>query len=276
MGKVMVIDINKCNGCYNCQLSCKDEHVGNDWSPIAKPQPDIGHFWHKITEHVQGSVPKVRVRYMHDLCQHCDTAPCIPACKSQAFYRRDDGLVILDPEKCRGTRSCIEACPYGSIYFNTDLNIAQKCTGCAHLLDNGWAEPRCVQACPTDALIFGEESELQDFIAKAELLNPDLKTGSRVYYIGLPNKYFIAGEVYDPDADECLEGATVTLADASGNIIASLKTDVYGDFWFERQEPGQYLLKIENDGYFSKSIDKIDAIKDINVGSIELHQVSTK
>jgi tetrathionate reductase subunit B len=271
MGKVMVVDITKCNGCYNCQIACKDEHVGNDWTPIAKPQPDTGHFWHKITEIVQGSVPKVRVRYMHDLCQHCDEAPCIPACRSHAIYKRDDGMVIIDPEKCTGLRSCIDACPYDVVYFNTDLNIAQKCTMCVHLLDKDWTVPRCVDACPTDALSFGEEAELQDLIAKAELLKPESGAGPRVYYIGLPNKYFIAGEVYDPEADECLEGATVTLTSAEGKAT-SLETDVFGDFWFERQEPGRYSLRIEKAGYATKAVDAIDASKDINVGSIELRQ----
>jgi len=209
---------------------------------------------------------------MHDLCQHCDTAPCISACKTQAIYKREDGIVILDPEKCKGTRTCVDACPYEAIYFNSDLNIAQKCTWCAHLLDNGWSEPRCVQACPTDALLFGEESDLQDIIAKAELLNPERETGPRVYYIGLPNKHFIAGEVFDPEADECLEGATVTLADADGKKIASLETDVFGDFWFERQAPGQYSLKIEMVGYLEKVISQVDAHKNVNVGSIELHK----
>lgn len=272
MGKVMIIDNTKCNGCYNCQLACKDEHVGNDWSPIAKPQPDTGHFWYKISEIVQGSVPKVRVRYKHDLCQHCKTAPCMPVCPSQAIYRRDDGIVIIDPEKCRGCRNCAIACPYEAIYYNSDLNISQKCTWCAHLLDNGWTEPRCVHSCPTEALLFGEESELQDQIAKAELLKPELGTGPRVYQIDPPNKSFIAGEVYDPEADECLEGAAVTLTDADGNKIAYLETDVFGDFWFERKEPGQYSLKIEMAGYATKSIGEVDAGKDINLGSIELHK----
>jgi tetrathionate reductase subunit B len=54
-----MIDIEKCNGCYNCQVACKDEHAGNDWTPIAKPQPDTGHFWMKVTDLVQGTVPKV-------------------------------------------------------------------------------------------------------------------------------------------------------------------------------------------------------------------------
>jgi tetrathionate reductase subunit B len=272
MSKVFVIDINKCNGCYNCQLSCKDEHVGNDWSPIAKPQPDTGHFWHRIEEHVQGSVPKVRVRYMHHICQHCDDAPCIKACNSNAIYKRDDGFVIIDPEKCRGSRACVYACPYGVIYFNTDLNIAQKCTACAHLLDSGWTEPRCVQSCQTDALVYGEESDLQDLISKAELLKPELGLGTRVYYIDAPNKYFIAGEVWNPEEDECLEGAIVTLFDAQGDKLASLETDVFGDFWFERQEPGQYSLRIEMDGYITKMVDSIDASKDINIGSIELYK----
>ena len=111
----------------------------------------------KVTDIVQGTVPKVRVRYMHDICQHCDEAPCITACKTKAIYKREDGIVIIDPEKCTGNRNCLDACPYGVIYFNTDLNIAQKCTFCAHLLDKDWKEPRCVDACPTGALTFGEE-----------------------------------------------------------------------------------------------------------------------
>jgi Fe-S-cluster-containing dehydrogenase component len=270
MGKVLVIDINKCNGCYNCQVACKDEHVGNDWTPIAKPQPDTGHFWMKVTDIVQGTVPKVRVRYMHDICQQCDEAPCIPACKSKAIYKREDGIVIIDPEKCQGKGDCIKACPYEVIYWNDESKIAQKCTWCAHLLDKDWKEPRCVDACPTGALTFGEESELKDLIAKAELLKPEAGAKPRTYYIGLPNKYFIAGAVYDPEADEVLEGATVTLTNVATKKTATLKTDDFGDFWFERQEPGQYSLRIEMGGYAPKTLESVDASKDINVGDIEL------
>jgi tetrathionate reductase subunit B len=270
MGKALVIDISKCNGCYNCQIACKDEHVGNDWTPIAKPQPDIGHFWMKVTDIVQGTVPKVRVRYMLDICQHCDEAPCIAACKSKSIYKRDDGIVIIDPQKCKGKGDCIKACPYEVIYFNDELEIAQKCTFCAHLLDKDWKEPRCVDACPTGALVFGEESELKELIAKAEVLKPESGAKPRVYYIDLPNKYFIAGEVYDPEADECLIGASVTLVDAEGKKVATLATDEFGDFWFERQEPGTYSLRIEMKGYAPKTIEAIDATKDVNVGEIEL------
>lgn len=269
--KAMVINIDRCNGCYNCQIACKDEHVGNDWTPIAKPQPDTGQFWMKVTDIVQGSVPKVRVRYMHDICQHCDDAPCVTSCNSGAIYKRDDGIVIIDPEKCTGGRQCLDACPYDVIYFYRDMNIAQKCTFCAHLLDDGWKEPRCVDACPTEALMFGEEEDLKEWIDKAEVLYPEYNVKPRVYYMGLPNKYFVAGAVHDPEADECLEGVTVTLIDSSGKK-SQLKTDDFGDFWFERQEPGIYSLEIKMKGYLSRKVENIDATKDINVGDLELYK----
>jgi Fe-S-cluster-containing dehydrogenase component len=79
--KVFVIDVSKCNGCYNCQLVCKDEHVDNDWTPYAKPQPELGHFWLKLNEKVRGQVPKVKMSYVPRPCMHCDNAPCIEAAR---------------------------------------------------------------------------------------------------------------------------------------------------------------------------------------------------
>ena len=270
MGKVLVIDIDKCNGCYNCQVACKDEHVGNDWSPIAKPQPDVGQFWNKVTDYVRGSVPKVEITYLHSICQHCDAAPCIDSCSVKAIYKRDDGIVIIDPEKCRGHRSCVEACPYGVIYFNEDLNIAQKCTFCAHLLDRGWKEPRCVDACPTGAFTFGEEGELKELIEMAEPLRPALKVKPRVYYIGLP-KIFVAGTVYDPNLDECAEGATITLTNLKNDEKRSVETDSYGDFWFRGLQNGTYSLLVEKRGYQPHMMGPVDATKkDINVGRIAI------
>lgn len=270
MGKVLVIDINKCNGCHNCQVACKDEHVANDWLPYAKAQPDTGQFWNKVTDMVRGSVPKVKVSYLHDICQHCDEAPCIEACSQKAIYKRDDGIVITDPEKCRGHKLCMEACPYGVIYFNDDLNITQKCTFCAHLLDKGWKEPRCVDACPTGAFTFGEEKELKELISKAEPLRSDLNVKPRVYYIGLPKK-FIAGAVFDPEEDECIEGATATLANMETGEKFTTKTDSYGDFWLKELKAGKYSLLIEKKGYHSQKLGPIDATqKDVNAGDIKL------
>jgi Fe-S-cluster-containing dehydrogenase component len=272
MGKALIINYDICNGCYNCQIACKDEHVGNDWTPYAKPQPLTGHFWMKVTDMVRGTIPKVRVTYLHDVCQHCDEAPCIPACTAHAIYKRDDGIVIIDPEKCRGHRNCIDACPYGVIYFNWDLNIAQKCTMCAHLLDKGWKEPRCVDACPTGALTFGEEEDLKDLTRKAEVLHPEFGAKPRVYYIGLP-KSFVAGAVYNPEEDRCIKDATATLADSDTSEKFTVKTDSYGDFWFRDMKVGHtYSLRIEKDGYYPQEIRDIHTAKDVNVGDIKLYR----
>jgi tetrathionate reductase subunit B len=265
--KVFVIDVARCNGCYDCQIACKDEHVGNDWTPYAKPQPDVGQFWLKQNEFVRGTVPKVKMSYVPMLCVHCDDAPCIPACPIEGgIYKRDDGLVIIDPTKCTGCRNCVDACPYGVIYFNEDLNIAQKCTGCAHLLDNGWTVPRCVDACPTEAIRFGEESQFGDLLSRAEVLHPEFATKPRVYYLNLP-KRFIAGTVYDPIEKEVVVGATSTLTDLTSGEKFTATTDGFGDFWFENLEVGTFSLKIEKDGK-AKTIHPVSTEKDVNLGDV--------
>ncbi len=273
--KVFTFDVARCNGCYNCQIACKDEHVANDWTPYAKPQPEIGQFWLKLTEHVRGTVPKVKVAYIAHLCNHCDNALCLASCPIEgAIYKRDDGLVIIDPEKCTGCKNCVDVCPYNAIYFNQDLNIAQKCTGCAHLLDSNWKEPRCVDACPTLALRFMEESEAieQGLIKDSEAIRPERRSADkpRTYYRNIPKK-FIAGTLYDPIEKEVIVGATCTLN--CGNQKRTLKTNGFGDFWFEGLDTGRYTLNIEAKGFAAKIIEAIDTEKDVNLGDVPLIKV---
>jgi tetrathionate reductase subunit B len=270
--KALVIDISKCNGCYNCQIACKDEHVGNDWSPYAKPQPITGHFWIKVTDKVRGTYPKVKIAYTHDICQHCTDAPCMPACQSQAIYKRDDGIILINPDKCLGNKSCMKACPYHVIYFNETLKIAQKCTFCAHLLDKGAKEPRCVDVCPTGALSFGEEEELRHLIDKAETIEPPgLATKPRVYYMALP-KRFVAGAVFDPVKDECIEGAFITLTNQKDGTQLFTNTDEFGDFWFEGLKVNKYSLHVEKEGYSPHRIEPVSTEQDVNLGDIALTQ----
>lgn len=166
---------------------------------------------------------------------------------------------------------CIPACPYpGVIYFNRDLNIAQKCTLCAHLIDKGWKETRCSDACPTGAFTFGDEEDLKEVIAKAELLKPELPTRPRVYYLNLPKKW-ITGEVFDKEADECAEDVTVTATSLATGKKHATETDGYGDFWLKDLADGSYDIQVEKAGYVTQKLGPVDVTKeDVNLGEIAL------
>jgi Fe-S-cluster-containing dehydrogenase component len=265
--KVFIVDADKCNGCYSCQIACKDEHVGNAWPPYALPQPNTGQFWMRVDEQEHGSLPKIRVEYTPVPCMHCDDAPCIKAAPD-AVYKRKDGIVIIDPEKARGNAALVAACPYGAIYYNVELQTPQKCTGCAHLLDEGKL-PHCADLCATGGLRFGDEEDFIAEIATAEVKQGELGTKPRVYYLNLPH-LFIAGEVWDPDANEIIEAAvvTLTLPDGSKRIET---TDDFGDFWFKRIDAGSYTLDIAAKGFKSVSRD-IELTESLNLGDFPLEK----
>jgi NAD-dependent dihydropyrimidine dehydrogenase PreA subunit len=188
-----------------------------------------------------------------------------------AIEKRDDGLVVINPEKCTGCNLCEDTCPHGAIYFNEGLNIAQKCTGCAHLLDNDsdWTVPRCVDQCPTGAIQFGEEADFADFIKDAELLNPEAGTKSRLYYKGLPKK-FIGGTLYDPKEKEVIIGATCTLKDTESGETFTAETDDFGDFWFNGlKDDRTFTLTLEKGGV-SKTIEDVSSEIDLSLGDIPL------
>jgi len=252
MTKVMLVDLTKCFGCYNCSTQCKDEFVDNEWPPYSKAQPDTGHFWMKVDKAERGTIPLVKLTYAPLPCMHCNNPPCVEA-YPEAVYRREDGVVIIDPTEPMD-EGIVDSCPYGVIYWNQDLGIGQKCTMCIHLLDRGWKEPRCVKACATEAITFGEYQWLQDTIQEEgyEPLYPELNTLPNVYYKGLP-KTFVAGNVYDARADENLEDATVTVRSLRTGEMWATNTDNYGDFWLEDLEPRDLLLvRFEKPGYLPR------------------------
>ena len=271
MSKVFTVDVAMCNGCFNCQLACKDEHSGNDWAPYAKPQPDTGQFWMKVIENVGGTMPKVKIHYIPHMCNHCEKPACMEACQYGAYHRRDDGFIILSPEKCKGCGSCKQACPYDAIYKNDELGICQKCTGCAHLLDNGYKLPRCVEVCPTDALQIGEQKDLQDFIVGSTVRNPETGLMPNVFYRNIPGK-FIAGTVYDPAVKEVVIGARCRAT--NGGKTVEVVSDEYGDFWFKDLAMGKYNVVIEADGFEFKVFEGVDATSDVNLGDIPLDRAN--
>lgn len=269
--KVFVVDVEKCSGCRNCQIACKDEHVDNDWSPYAKPQPDTGQFWLHVEEKVRGQVPKVKVAYTVHMCQHCDDAPCIIAAP-EAVYKRDDGLVIIDPEKAKDHKELVDVCPYGAIFWNEALAIPQKCTGCAHLVDAGEV-PHCVDVCAHGAIRFGDEDEFADVLKDSEALNPERadRDKPRVRYLHLP-KRFLAGCVIDPEEDEVIIGAKVTAENIDDGTILSIETDEFGDFWFHQVSAGDWRVYVEADGFMTRVFEASTRDEDRNMGYLNLYR----
>ncbi len=267
--KTLVVDLSRCNGCFNCQIACKDEHVDNDWPSYAKPQPDTGHFWMHVNEVERGCYPKVKVAYVPIPCMQCQEPSCLKAAKNGAVYKRDDGIIMIDTVKSKGQKQIMSSCPYGTIYWNEELDIPQKCTFCAHLLDKGWKIPRCVEACPTAALVFGEYDELKNLIKtkQAEILSPEFGEKPNVYYIGLP-KRFVAGTVVFGDKNECAENVDVVLT--GKGIKRKMKTNNYGDFEFEGLKANQeFSIEVKHDRYKPQLL-KALTNQDVYLGEIIL------
>lgn len=273
----LIVDIAKCHDCNNCFLACKDEYFENDFPPYSSAQPRMGQRWIDILRKERGQFPKVDVSYLPLPCMHCDDADCIKAAEGEAVYKRDDGIVIIDPLKAKGQKAVVESCPYGVIWWNEELDLPQKCTFCAHLLDEGWDMPRCVQACPTGALEFVhiEDLEMQRMIEsdKLDTLHPEYGLEPRVYYKNLYRftKCFVSGSVALKDVDECAEGAKVFLKNGSGKVIDTTVTNNFGDFKIDNLEEnnGKYSLEVEYPGYQKQELSV--ALEDsIDVGTIFL------
>jgi Fe-S-cluster-containing dehydrogenase component len=267
----MVIDVAKCNGCYSCVLACKDEHCGETFPGYTDAQPMTGQFWFNLLEKERGTYPKVKLSYTAMTCMHCRNAPCIEAAKEGAVYRRDDGIVIIDPKKAVGQKQIVSACPYRIIFWNEEKNLPQKCTLCAHLLDQGYQRPRCVEMCPTGALTFGNLEEIEDAKGKEqpEALHPEYGCMERVLYMNVPKK-FVAGTVVYSDTDECAKGANVALK--GDGIFQNTVTDGFGDFWFDNLGAKlDLVLEIEADGY-KKIVKKVSTQNDVNAGNLFLEK----
>lgn len=273
----LVIDVAKCHDCNNCFMACKDEFWGNDYLPYSVSAPWHGHRWMNILRQERGQYPKVEVAYLPQPCMHCDNAPCVKECKNGEIYKRPDGIVVIDPQKAKGKKELVEACPYGAIYWNEEKAVAQKCTMCVHLLEDGWKEPKCVQVCPTGALSFHyvEDEEMEKIIAaeKLEVYHPEYQSNPRVYYKNLArfSKCFIAGSVALYATDDCAEGAKITLTNLATKESQVTTTNNYGDFKFDDLAPqsGAYTLKVEFDGYEPK-VQEIDLKESLNIGTIIL------
>jgi len=282
-GPYLIIDVAKCENCGNCFLACKDEYVGNRWPGYAAAQQNVGPSWIRIEARERGQYPMIDVAYLPVPCMHCTDAPCMKAAREGAIYRKPDGVVMIDPLKAKGQKQVVEACPYHAIVWNEDVQIPQKCTMCAHLLDKGWEKTRCVQSCPTGALSihFLEPADMEALVEAQGLrtLSPEKKIGPRVYYANL-YRYthsFIGGSVATrvENREECLEGAEVSLLGEGQEGKAFQTTDAFGDFRFDglAEDSGTYAIRIEHAGYEPQAIE-VDLRTTAYVGTIFLARAS--
>jgi molybdopterin-containing oxidoreductase family iron-sulfur binding subunit len=187
----MVIDLDKCFACQSCTAACRME---NNTPPAGPDQSDRGRaiLWNEVLAFVNGEYPKVEVRLVPRPCQHCDNPPCVHVCPVKATFKNEEGLVLVDYERCIGCRICTVACPYQVRYFNwyrpewpealkahlspkpevapRPVGVVEKCTFCVQRLrqaqEKAAAEgrvfvasdyqPACVQTCTGHARYFGD------------------------------------------------------------------------------------------------------------------------
>lgn len=274
----LIIDVGSCTNCNACVLACRDEYCGNEFPGYTAEMPKHDHRWIDIKQKVRGSGSLLDVAYLPVLCQHCDDAPCLKAATNDAVKKRADGIVIIDPVKAKGQRQIVEACPYGAVWWNEEKQLPQHWIFDAHLLDEGWKEPRIQQICATQAAraVKVDDSEMARMAKDEGLehLHPEYGTKPRVWYKNLYRytKVFIAGsiETADEGVVDCVEGAKVSLL-KDGVLLHDTTSDNYGDFKLDGLEPdsGSYSLTIEATGLNKKSIEVVLA-QSSNLGAISL------
>jgi tetrathionate reductase subunit B len=199
----MGIEVDKCIGCGKCVEACKIENnvpkepfFTRTWVERYVIKRDktvevesIG-LGEKQSKKPIDEAEVVRSFFVPKLCNQCDNPPCVQVCPVGATFSTEDGVVLVDEKRCIGCRYCIQACPYGARYLHPETKTADKCTFCYHRIVKGLL-PACVEACPTQARIFGDlrskASRLVRFtrLNKIHVLKAHLNTEPKVQYAGL-------------------------------------------------------------------------------------------
>jgi Fe-S-cluster-containing dehydrogenase component len=180
----LLIDLDKCVGCKGCIVACKVEN-----------NVDLGVFWDQVYQiGAEGRFPNLEMFYMPKQCMHCDSPLCVEVCPTKATYQTEDGIVLIDKDRCFGCEYCIWACPYGVRTKNKRTGMVEKCILCVHRITKA-EKPACVSSCLGMCRIFGDfndpTSEISMYYARhqerAFKIHADLGTNPSVVYL-LPRK----------------------------------------------------------------------------------------
>ena len=178
----LVIDLDTCVGCHACAVACKE---WNGASAISGPLSDYepygaapsGVWFNRVRHYEVGEYPASKTLNVPLACMHCEDAACVTVCPTGASYKRADGIVLVDQDKCMGCNYCAWACPYGARELDESSGTMKKCTLCVdRIYDQQLApedrQPACVLACPTHARVFGDlddpESEAAQLVRERE------------------------------------------------------------------------------------------------------------
>jgi len=173
----LAIDLDTCVGCHACAVACKE---WNGESLMGGPLPDYeaygreatGAWLNRIRHYECGTYPENKTVNVPMSCMHCEDAACVTVCPTGASYKRPDGIVLVDADKCMGCSYCAWACPYGARELDQNEGTMRKCTLCVdriydeHLLPQD-RKPACVKACPTSARLFGDVNDPASEVSQA-------------------------------------------------------------------------------------------------------------
>ena len=204
----LAIDLDVCVGCHACVTSCKQWNTSGEAGPLSDLNPyeedPMGAFFNRVQTFEVGEFPDTEVVHFPKSCLHCEDPPCVPVCPTGASYKRqEDGIVLVDYDKCIGCNYCSWACPWGVRELDMKKKVMTKCTLCVdRIYDETIPEeerkPACVLACPTKARFFGDVHDPESEISKAieekdgyELM-PEWQTSPSNKYLSRKNKHFNA------------------------------------------------------------------------------------
>lgn len=146
-----LFDPKRCIECSACEAACKQ------WNQV---ETGVNVRWRRVLRQESGTFPVVQTTAVSMACNHCENAFCQKVCPVRAIWRRDDGIVLIDSDRCVGCGQCYVFCPYGAPQLNPTTRKTTKCTMCFDRIEQG-LQPACATVCPTGALQWGEWGEIQ-------------------------------------------------------------------------------------------------------------------